>query len=218
VLARFRDAVRPGSQSWRWVLGWTGAAFIAYRDGTPVPRPATVTHHVNALAASPRLPHLLGVNGFFTALAAHAREAPGAALGTWWSERRCREVCGDLAHPDGHGTWTEDGHTIGFWLEYDRGSEPAHRILAKLGGYQALHQAAGLDHAVLIWMQTTRQETELARRLATHPAITGGGLLVATASGDHTTSPAGPIWLPAGHTQRHRLAHLPAATPGGLAA
>ena len=39
VLARFRDAVRPGSQSWRWALGWIGAAFIAYRDGAAVPRP-----------------------------------------------------------------------------------------------------------------------------------------------------------------------------------
>jgi hypothetical protein len=204
VLTRFRDAVRPGSQSWRWALGWVGAAFIAYRDGTPVPRPATITHRVNALAASPRLPHLLGVNAFFTDLAACARHAPGANLGVWWPERRCREVCGDLAHPDAHGVWTEDGHTLGFWLEYDRASEPAHRVLDKLDGYQALHQATGLGHTVLIRMQTPRQETELARRLATHPAITRGGLLVATASGGHDTQPAGPIWL------------LP-ATPSGTA-
>src|SRR5262249_16014581 len=42
VLERFRDAVRPGSQSWRWTLGWIGAAYLAYRDGHPVPRPGTI--------------------------------------------------------------------------------------------------------------------------------------------------------------------------------
>ncbi|MDQ7905978.1 replication-relaxation family protein [Phytohabitans sp. ZYX-F-186] len=209
VLAKFRDAVRPGSQSWRWALGWIGAAYIAYRDGRPFPRPGTIADRVNRLAASPRLPHLLGVNAFFVDLAAHARTTPGARLGTWWSERRCRDICGDLAHPDGHGVWTEDGSTVSFWLEYDRASEPTRRVLEKLDGYQAVHQAAGLNHAVLIRMQTARQETTLHQRLPTHPAVTVGGLLVATMSGDYTTHPAGPVWLPVGHTHRVRLAHLP---------
>ncbi len=209
VLSRFRDAVRPGSQSWRWTLGWIGAAYIAYRDGQPVPRPATIADRVNSLAASPRLPHLLGTNAFFVDLAAYARTTPGARLGTWWSERQCRDLAGDLAHPDGHGVWTEHGHTVSFWLEYDRASEATHRVLKKLDGYQALHRAAGLDHLVLIRMQTARQETSLHQRLRTHPAITRGGLLVATTSGDHTTHPAGPVWLPTGHTTRLRLADLP---------
>lgn len=50
VLARFRDAVRHGSQSWRWTPGWIGAAFIAYRDSQPVPRPATIADRVNTLS------------------------------------------------------------------------------------------------------------------------------------------------------------------------
>jgi hypothetical protein len=210
VLLRFRDAVRPGSQSWRWALGWIGAAYIAYRDGQPVPRRTTVEDRVNRLASSSRLPHLLGINGFFVELAAHARHTPGARLDRWWSERQCREVTGDLAHPDGYGMWTEDGHTVAWWLEYDRASEPTHRVLEKLDGYQSLHRAAGLGYAVLIRMQTARQETELQRRLRIHPAVTRGGLLVATSSGD--THPAGPVWLPAGHTIRLRLAQLPPAS------
>ena len=210
VLARFRDAVRPGSQSWRWTPGWIGAAFVAYRDSQPVPRPATIADRVNALSASPRLPHLLGVNGFFVDLAAHARHTSGARLNVWWSERRCRDVAGDLAHPDGHGMWTEDGHTVSFWLEYDRATEANHRVMEKLDGYHALHRATGLTHPVLIRMQTARQETELHRRLPSHPAVTSGALTVATMSGDHTTHPAGAVWLPAGHSTRLRLAHLPA--------
>jgi hypothetical protein len=209
VLERFRDAVRPGSQSWRWTLGWIGAAYIAYRDGQPVPRPSTVADRVNRLASTPRLAHLLGVNGFFVDLVAHTRTTPGARLDVWWSERRCRDVAGDLAHPDAYGMWTEHGHTVSWWLEYDNASEPTHRVLGKLDGYVALHRAVNLHHTVLYRMQTARQETELQRRLTAHPAVTRDGLLVATTSGDHTLNPAGPVWLIPGHTTRRRLADLP---------
>ena len=58
--------------------------------------------------------------------------------------------------------WTEDGHTCSFWLEYDRATEPARPSPEKLDGYPALHQATGLEHAVLIRMQTARQETDAA--------------------------------------------------------
>ncbi len=151
-------------------------------------------------------------------LAAHARTTPGAQLGTWWSERQCRDITGELARPDGHGVWTEHGRTVAFWLEYDRASEPARRVTEKLDGYAALHQATGLGHAVLIRMQTARQETALHQRLRAHPAVAGGGLLVATASGDHTLNPAGPVWLPVGHTIRVRLADLPTGPAEALAA
>jgi hypothetical protein len=209
VLARFRDAVRPGSQSWRWTLGWVGAAYIAARDGAPTPRPATITDRVNRLAASPRLGHLLGVNGFFVDLAAHARTAPGARLGVWWSERRCRDIAGELAHPDGHGVFTDDSSTASFWLEWDNATEPVGRLLDKLPGYVALHRATGLGHAVLFRMRTARQETSLQHRLRNHPAVTRDGLLVATTHGDHTTHAAGPVWLVARDTARLRLAQLP---------
>jgi hypothetical protein len=209
VLARFRDAVRPGSQSWRWTLGWIGAAWIAYRDGQPVPRPGTVADRVNRLSSSPRLPHLLGVNGFFVDLVEHARTKPGARLDRWWSERQCREVAGELAHPDGHGMWTDHGRTVSWWLEYDTGSEPARRVLEKLEGYVALHRATGLRYAVLIRMQTARQETQLHNRLRTHPAVTRDRLLVATMSGDHTVNPTAAVWLIPGHGVRLPLALLP---------
>jgi hypothetical protein len=207
VLARFRDAVRPGSQSFRWTTGIVGDAWLAYRAGKAPPKPATVANRVNALAASPRLAHVLGVNGTFVDLAAHARHTPVARLDVWWSERRCREVTGELVRPDGHGVWTEDGTTIGFWLEYDRATETTGRRLAKIDDYLALREATGLGHAVLIWVQTRRQETELHKRLCTHPAVVDGGLVVATASGGH--HPAEPVWLVAGHTTRLRLANLP---------
>lgn len=209
ILTRFRAYTRPGSDGMRWTLGWIGAAYIAARDDAPTPRARTITDRTNRLAASPRLAHRLGVNGFFVALIAHARQHPTSSLRLWWSERRCYEICGQLARPDGHGVWTEDERTVSWWLEYDQGTEHAGRVAAKLDGYAALHQATGLTHAVLYRMQTPRQETELQRRLRTHPAVTGGRLLVATTSGDPGLDPAGPVWLPAGHSTRRRLAHLP---------
>lgn len=210
VLARFRDCVRPGSQQWRWSLGWVGACWIASRDGTPTPNRSTIADRVNRLASSPRLAHLLGINGLFVDLAAHARHTPDTRLDQWWSERTCRQVTGELARPDAYGQWTEHGTSVSFWLEYDRGNEPTHRILSKLDGYGALRRAAGLDHLVLIRMHTARQEHSLHRKLTGHPTIEAG-LRVATSNGEETTHPAGPVWLAAGATVRLRLAQL--ATP-----
>jgi hypothetical protein len=210
ILARFRDAVRPGSQQWRWTLDLVGAAYIAARTSAPTPSPAAVRNKINRLAANPHLGHLLGVNGVFVDLAAYARTTPGARLGTWWSERTCRTVTGDLVHPDGHGVWTADGTTVGFWLEYDTGTEKRHVVAAKLDGYAALHRATGLTHAVLFWLSTPGRETSLRHQLARHPAVTSGALHVATAAGGH---PAGPVWLPLGQAHRARLAQLP-SQPG----
>ena len=81
-------------------------------------------------------------------------------------------------------------------------------MISKLDGYLRLHRATGLDHAVLIWLDSPGREASLHRSLATHPAITSGDLSVATGNGAGT-NPAGPVWLPAGGTRRVRLADLP---------
>ena len=53
-------------------------------------------------AASQRLGHLLGVNGFFTSLAGAGRASGGtSALTEWWSERRCAAEFGGIVRPDG---------------------------------------------------------------------------------------------------------------------
>lgn len=215
VLARFRDAVRPGSQSWRWTLDLVGATFIAARNGEPLPGAAAVRQRITRLATRPSLGHLLGVNGFFVDLAAHARTTPNTRLDVWWSERRCRTVGGDLVRPDAHGRWTEHGNTVGFWLEYDTGTEKRHTVAAKVDGYATLHDATGLNHTVLFWLSTPGREASLRHSLTRHPAVTSGRLLVATAGGGTTQHPAGPVWAPVStpdSARRVRLADLP--TPG----
>lgn len=204
--------MRPGSQSWRWTLGPLGAALVAARRDQPPPRPATVRARTDRLAASPRLQHLLGVNQVFCALAAHARHRPGTRLARWWPESRATTACGGLARPDGHGLWHADGRTVAFWLEYDTGTEPLHRLADKLTGYAQL-TATDLAYPVLFWLPTTAREHHLHTLLARTP--TARRLTIATASTQHadTTSPAGPVWLLTGRADRVRLSALP-ITPG----
>ncbi len=214
VVARFRDGVRPGSEQWRWTLDLVGAAFLAARDGKPTPRLSTITDKINSLASSPRLSHLLEVNDVYVDLSAHARHHTGAELKVWRTEDECRTITGTLAYPDGFGVWAEDGRQTSFWLELDLGSEPNHRLMGKLPGYEALARSTGRnDVAVLIRLHTKGREESLHRQLAKHPAV-AAGLFVATSIIEH--HPAAAVWRPAATTtERLRLAELADLLGGG---
>jgi hypothetical protein len=210
VLDRFRHYQRPGSQAWRWTLGPLGAAIVAASRGEPLPRPAAVRDTTARLATSPTLPHLLAVNGFFVALTAYARTRDqadsGARLGQWWNEAQCREACGNLVRPDGHGVWHTVRRAVPFWLEMDLGTEVLARVAGKLTGYA--HLGPSLAYSVLFWLPTITREANLHA----HLARTGipGGLTVATASDDASGGPAGPVWRVVGHPGRVSLADIPA--------
>ncbi len=206
VLDRFRWHALVGSEAWHYTLGPAGAALDAAVRGVEAPRPAELRRRALRLAASPRLAHLLGVNGFFCALAEAARDQPGAALVSWRSERRCAELYGTLVRPDAAGVYQEHDQQVGFFLEHDTGSEPLARVAAKLAGYAELRAAGGPRHPVCFWLPSAAREANLRRLLAEHP----GPVQVATASAELATAlstdPAGPIWLPIGAERRRRLA------------
>lgn len=215
VLDRFRGYQRPGSLSWRWTLGPVGAAIVAAATGQPLPRPSAVRETTARLATSPVLNHLLATNGFFVALAAYARTHPGARLVRWWPESACRTATGNLVRPDGHGTFTDAGRSVSWWLEMDQGTEVVRRVVGKLDDYARL---AGTPRAypVLIWLPTAAREANL------HTAIgrTGipPGVTLATATGDHAGQhggPAGPVWRTPGQSRRVRLVDLPGSTVDG---
>ncbi|MBN1172483.1 MAG: replication-relaxation family protein, partial [Micromonosporaceae bacterium] len=50
VLDRFRHYQRPGSQSWRWVIGPLGAAILATGRDEALPRPSAVRDAAARLA------------------------------------------------------------------------------------------------------------------------------------------------------------------------
>ncbi|BCJ63018.1 hypothetical protein GCM10009779_33610 [Polymorphospora rubra] len=212
ILDRFRHYHRPGSQAWRWTLGPVGAAIIAAGRDEALPRPAAVRDATARLAMSPTLVHLVTVNGFFVALTAHARTRLGARLVRWWNEARCREACGNLVRPDGHGVWSDNGPAVPFWVEADLGTETLSRVVGKLTGYAALPPRWA--YPVLFWLPTTAREANLHAHL--RRAGVPDGVTVATATADHAAAsggPAGPVWRIVGHPDRVSLAGLPA--PGG---
>ena len=210
VLDRFRWHALVGSEAWHYTLGPVGAALAAAGRGADPPRPAELRRRALRLAASPRLAHLLGVNGVFCALGAQARNEAGCALVSWWSERRCAEHYGELVRPDAHGVWAEHGRQVAFFVEYDTGSEPLARVAAKICGYAELVAAGGPRHPVCFWLGSAAREAHLRRLLAERrPRLT-----VATASAEVAaalgTGPAGAVWLCVDSERRRRLVDLPA--------
>ncbi|HUY50564.1 MAG TPA: replication-relaxation family protein [Streptosporangiaceae bacterium] len=207
AVGRFRRTLPAGSEPWKYYLAPVGAALIAAGRGQPPPAPAKVRARAVALAASPRLGHLLGVNGFFTALAAAARASGGTcALTDWWSERRCAAEYGDIVRPDGYGTWTCHGQATGFFLEYDNATETTARAAAKLAQYADLATAEETPVLVLFWLPSPAREAALRPALA---RAATGAVAVATATPAHGC-PAGPVWLVLHATRRRPLDQIPA--------
>ena len=78
-----------GKHSWRYMLDYDGWAIVAaYRGDDPPPRRDKIHARNLNLVQSPKSEHLLGVNEFFTDLAAHARTHSSASLDRWWPESR----------------------------------------------------------------------------------------------------------------------------------
>ncbi|WP_239336849.1 replication-relaxation family protein [Frankia sp. CiP3] len=225
VLHRQRvfDRVRPhaghGRQSalGHYLLGPAGAPILAAHTGLSVGELGWRRDSAAALAHSPRLSHLVGVNAVFTALAHASRPLPASqGLTLWWSERRTAQLWGDLARPDGYGRWHDPaGGGVEFYLEYDTGTETLDRVTAKLHGYTALATARARPVLLLFWLPNPARETHLRRQL-TDPARWTPQIQIATATPAATatsgqTGPAAAVWQPLTGTGRLALADLPAA-------
>jgi hypothetical protein len=201
VVDRFRPFRPTGSAPFHYVLGTMGAHILAAEQATTASELGYNRSQALAIAHSQRLGHLVGVNGFFAALAATASRRIDAALTAWWSERRCAQRWGHLVRPDGYGRWTEAGITVEFFLEYDTGTETITRVASKLTGYTDLATASGIRTPLLLVLPSPKREAEVRRAIGTEPVP------VATASGP-LVDPASSVWLPTGAHERERLAGL----------
>ncbi len=137
ILERFRIRTMGNSGPFHWLLGPLGAALVAAEAGIDVTDLDWRQGLVNDLAASQRLGHLTGINGFFTSLMGSERTGNDGRLEEWWSERRCAREWGEVIRPDGFGVWTGSGGYLPFLLEHDNGTERLARLAAKLDGYDA---------------------------------------------------------------------------------
>ncbi|WP_203786844.1 replication-relaxation family protein [Paractinoplanes rishiriensis] len=241
VIDRFRpQRADGGSFPYHWLLTQLGADTIAMQRDEPVPRRDLARARRWQLTNRANLPHLLGVNGFFTALAAHARTHPGAHLVRWWSAARCQQL-GAFAdptgpvdgtvlayrmtvRPDGHGVFTEDGRSTAFFLEYDTGTETLARLVDKVGGYRQLARVTGNVWPVLFWLPTAARERHLHAALTEarvgYPVATavhgrpGGRLTPASGPPAVPDGPAGQVWW----LHRHNGPTLPLAALGAAVA
>ncbi|MFJ8746698.1 replication-relaxation family protein [Embleya sp. NPDC127516] len=238
---RFRPRADRGSHPSHFVLSPAGAAVVAVdaeQETKPAIRRARRDRELG-LKSPHRLRHLLGVNGFHTALAAHARTHPDTAVKLWRSERELPQI-GTYSHrprPDAVLTWQEGTAQSTLALEYDTGTERLARLAEKVDRYATLFARArhGVDgyefddlfhphdpndplrpreprdphDPVVLFVFTTTRRATEARTALRRTPTTAP-----TATGVWTpgTSPAEALWLPLNaQPPRMRLAQLVAA-------
>jgi protein involved in plasmid replication-relaxation len=194
-----------GSVQAHWTLGRLGLDLHAAARGDPTTTPRAAKTRVARLAERPSLPHLLGVNGFFSALLGRARQHTSTTLTRWWSEPVSSHMFPGV-FPDGHGLWREAGATVGFFLEFDTGTEALAVLVDKLGGYEQLARDQGPIYPVLFSLHSHRREANL------HAALGGRQWLVPVATAVRPTpDPSAAVWavVGAGTANRARLTDLP---------
>ncbi len=196
-----------------WVPGLLSARLIALRNGERAPTVKALREIQDQIVATSHLHHIDGTNQFFVDLLAHARRQPDTRLTRWWPSARIAAALGRRVHPDGHGVWRDGAPEVGFFLEFDTGTESLATVAAKLAPYRRLRIDGGPAWPVLFWLPTTARETNLHKRLSGMAPL---GVTVATANREQAaeTGPAGPVWKVAGNGRRRlHLAELP-SQPG----
>jgi hypothetical protein len=194
---------RYANLAYHYVLDQLGAMVVAAERGQDPDQLHWRADKALAIAKSQRLRHLVGVNGFFSALLAESRRREDCDLSLWWSERHCAEQFELIARPDGLGVWAEAGNRIVFCLEYDRSTESLERLEAKLASYEDLQTASGLAYWICFCFGHPRREAG-ARRVLAHSSVP-----VATAALGPAQRPQDANWAPIGYEGlRLRLAEL----------
>ena len=191
------------SQPYHYVLDQLGAMVTAAEADRDPDQTHWQQEKALAIGRSQRLAHLVGTNGFFSALLAEGRRRDDRALSLWWSERYCASNFNEIARPDGLGIWEERDALVTFCLEYDRSTETLERLEKKLKSYEDLQIASGYAYWVLFCFGHPRREAGARRVLA------GATVPVATAALGPTQRPHEAIWAPIGYDGcRMRLAEL----------
>jgi hypothetical protein len=187
VVEKFRTQVDGRVSPLHFVLGEVGACVIAAEKGGDAVT-GWQRNHSLAIAKSSHLSHLVGVNGFFTALLRAQRIDKTGTLTKWWSERRCVAEWGEVVRPDGFGVWQDDAE-LQFFVEYDRGTESLGRVAAKVDRYRKLLEKIGPTAPVLFVFESVSRERSFRKLIGT-PV----GIVVATTSS--ASCPAEQVWQP----------------------
>jgi hypothetical protein len=123
----------------------------------------------------PDLEHRRAVARFFRALVERSLTRDNEGLYTWYGETRAAAgVGGGPLRPDGYGRYLLPDGELTFYLELDRGTEPARRVAGKLAAYQrALANDPEPRYAnVLLVCHSKRRLANLARHAPGGPPWT----------------------------------------------
>ncbi len=186
-----------------------GRGLVASWRGVERKQLAVRMDRLRRIGHSPRLDHLVEVNGFFCRLAYRCRSTP-LRLAEWWSERRCAAEWEGIVRPDGLGRLQGPGVDVRFFLELDRGTENSARLEEKLTRYARVARASDAPGALVFLFPTERREAE-ARR-----ALFNCGMPVLTGSKRYAMDdPLGPVWLPVAEDRRVRIVDVGSAREAG---
>jgi hypothetical protein len=209
IVERFRPFRSTGSHPWHFILGEVGIDIVASWRGVERKELGLRMERLRRIAHSPRLAHLVEVNGFFSRLAYCCRSTE-LQLAEWWSERRCAAEWRGMVRPDGLGRLRGSGIDVRFFLELDRGTESSSRLEEKLARYARVSRFGDAPQAVLFLFPTDHREVE-ARR-----ALFNCGMLVLTGSrGLAGKDPLTQSWLPMGSDRRLRIVDVGSARRAG---
>jgi len=160
---------RYASLPYHYVLDQLGAMVVAAERGEDPDTSRWRADKALAIGKSQRLRHLVGVNGFFSALVTESRRRDDCYLSLWWSECHCASQFDRIAQPDGLGVWEEAGDRVVFCLECDRSTETLERLEKKLKSYEDLQVASGLAYWICFSFGHPCREAGARRVLTREP-------------------------------------------------
>jgi hypothetical protein len=181
-------STRGGSAEALWFLSPNGRRVI----GAPARRLPGLS--------IPDLEHRRAAAAFFLELVKRSLPRREEGLYSWLGEQQAQEGTGASVRPDGYGRYLLPNGEVTFYLELDRGSEPARRIKTKLDAYrQALAADPHRDRGnILLVCEGQRRLANLARCAPPGPPWVWG-----TVEGERYT-------LLPGRDQRRTFRELPA--------
>lgn len=210
IVERFRPFRFNGSHPWHYIVGEVGIEMVASWRGVERKELGLRMERLRRIAYSPRLAHLVEMNGFFCRLAYRCRTTGVLQLVEWWSERRCAAEWRGMVRPDGLGRLQGPGIDIRFFLELDRGTENSSRLEEKLARYARVARFADAPQALLFVFPTDQRESQ-ARRV-----LFNCGMAVLTGTrGFAGQDPLSPFWLQMGGDRRIRIVDVGPAKRAG---
>ena len=200
-----------GKSQLHFVNGRKGAAMLAAEQSDDHDDDAAIRaarrwryDRATAIAYRRSLPHLVGLNSIWGALAGHARRHPhDAELVQWQTEAEVANWAGGIVRPDARIAWREDGLFVDALLEYDRGTERLAVLADKLRSYERLEEESGSSSWVLFAFLGAGREA------SARAALADTTVPVATAVLNGDARPHDAVWLPLSHAhERVRLSAL----------